>query len=276
MRFEHLERLDLRRGTQRLSYYDAARGAVPVLFQHGLCGSAQQTAEAFPDDNALRLLTLECRGHGASPAPSPNDISIACFADDVIALIELLHVAPIILGGISMGAAMAIRIAVRRPDLVRAMILVRPAWITDAAPANMQPNAEVGELLATADPDRARALFEQGSTARRLAAEAPDNLASLRGFFERQSQAVTAELLRRISADGPGVTPDEVRALTVPALVVGHEADAIHPLAVARSLAALLVRSELAEVTPKSVSREAYVKDLHSVMATFIHKVSHE
>jgi len=111
---------------------------------------------------------------------------------------------------------------------------------------------------------------------RRLAAEAPDNLASLRGFFERQPQAVTAELLRRISADGPGVTPDEVRALTVPVLVVGSEADAIHPMAHARSLAALLTRSELAEITPKSVSHESYVKDLHAVLATFIHKVSDE
>jgi len=119
-------------------------------------------------------------------------------------------------------------------------------------------------------------MFTTAATARRLAAEAPDNLASLRGFFERQSHAVTAELLRRISADGPEVTPDEMRALTVPALMVGHEADAIHPLAHARRLAALLKRSELAEITPKSVSREAYVKDLQAVMATFIHKVSHE
>jgi len=272
MRFERLERLELQRGTQRLSYYDAERGAVPVLFQHGLCGSAEQTAEAFPDDNVLRLLTLECRGHGASPAPSPNDISIACFADDVIALIESLRVAPVILGGISMGAAIATRIAVRRPDLVRALILVRPAWITDAAPANMRPNAEVGELLATTEPDRARTLFEQGSTARRLAAEAPDNLASLRGFFERQPQAVTAELLRRISADGPGVTPDEVRALTVPALVVGHEADAIHPFAHARSLAALLKRSELAEITPKQLPAAKHDKEGRrlAVAATFV------
>ncbi len=276
MRFERLERLELQRGAQRLSYYDAGRGAVPVLFQHGLCASAEQTAEAFPDDDTLRLLTLECRGHGASPAPSPQDISIACFADDVIALIESLRLAPMILGGISMGAAIATRIAVLRPDLVRALILVRPAWITDAAPANMQPTAEVGALLATTDADHARALFEQGSTARRLAAEAPDNLASLRGFFDRQPLAVTAELLHRISADGPGVTPDELRALTVPALVIGTEADAIHPMPLARSLAALLTRSELVEITPKSVSRESYVKDLHAVLAAFIHKVADE
>ena len=274
MKFEDLERRELSRGALRLSYVDAMRSGVPVVLQHGLCGSAAQTAEAFPDDPALRPLTLECRGHGASPLGAPEHLSIATFADDLIALIESLQLAPVILGGISMGAAIALHIAVRRPELVRALLLVRPAWVMDAAPANMQANAEVGTLLRQHPPERARALFEQGATARLLAHEAPDNLASLRGFFERRPQAATAELLTRISADGPGVSAADVRALNVPALVVGSRADAIHPLAHAIHLAALLKHAEYVEVTPKSVSREAYLRDLHAALATFIHKVS--
>lgn len=274
MKFDRLERRQLPRGELTLSYYDAVRGSVPVVLQHGLCGSAQQTAEAFPDDDRLRLLTLECRGHGTSPTSSPRDISIECFADDVVALIESQGLAPVILGGISMGAAIALRIAVRRPELVRALILARPAWVTDAAPANMRPNAEVGELLTRAVLDRARLLFEQSATGRQLAADAPDNLVSLLGFFAREPQVVTAELLKRISVDGPGVTEDQVRAIDAPALVIGHEADAIHPIAHARSLVGLLARSEFVEITPKSVSREAHVKDMHAALAAFIEKVS--
>jgi pimeloyl-ACP methyl ester carboxylesterase len=274
MKFDDLERRELTRGALRLSYVDALRGSTPVLLQHGLCGSAMQTAEAFPDDPALRLLTLECRGHGASSLGAPEDISIASFADDVIALIEALQLAPVILGGISMGAAIALRIAVRRPELVRALLLVRPAWVTDAAPANMRPNAEVGELLRRHVPERARVLFEQSRTAQQLAHDAPDNLASLRGFFDRRPQPATAELLSCISADGPGVSADEIQALTVPALVVGSQLDAIHPLAHAVRLAAWLPQAEFVEITPKSVSREAYLRDLHTALATFIHQVS--
>jgi pimeloyl-ACP methyl ester carboxylesterase len=248
----------------------SAPARVPVVFQHGLCGSAAQTTEAFPDDADLRLWTLECRGHGQTPAGPLQDLSIATFADDVVALIEREALAPVVLGGISMGAAIALRIAVRRPDLVRALVLVRPAWVTEHAPTNMQPNAEVGELLARCTPAEARARFLQGRTAQRLAAEAPDNLASLTGFFDRQPQAVTAALLQRIAADGPGVRPDEVRAVTVPALVIGHEADAIHPLAHARQLCALLPHAELVEITPKSVSRTAYIHDLHTALRRFI------
>jgi pimeloyl-ACP methyl ester carboxylesterase len=248
---------------------NAGRARVPVVFQHGLCGSAAQTTEAFPDDADLHLWTLECRGHGRTAAGPLADLSIASFADDVVALIEREGLAPIVLGGISMGAAMALRIAVRRPALVRALILVRPAWVTESAPANMQPNAEVGEWLARCTPEQARARFAQGATAQRLAAESPDNLASLMGFFDRQPQAVTAALLQRIAADGPGVSPDEVRAVTVPALVIGHEADAIHPMDHARRLAALLPQAELVEITPKSVSRDAYVHDLHTAIRRF-------
>lgn len=275
MKVERLQRRELECGSLKLSYYDEETGAVPVVFQHGLCGSVVQTAEAFPEDERLRLVTLECRGHGASAPGATQELSIAHFADDVVALIESLRLAPVILGGISMGAAIATRIAVRRPNLVRALVLVRPAWVSEAAPANMQPNAEVGDLLARSGPDEARAMFERGATARRLANEAPDNLVSLLGFFDRKPHAVTAALLRRISADGPGVTPGDLRALAVPALVIGHRADAVHPMAHAHSLAGLLARSEFVEITPKSVSREAYIKDLHAAIVRFVDHVPH-
>lgn len=275
MKPERLKRRHLRRAGRELVAFDSGNGGIPVVLQHGLCGSVQQTAEAFPDDPGLRLLTLDCPGHGGTPAVPPAGISIAAFADDVIALIEHAALAPVILGGISMGAAVSLRIAVRRPDLVRGLILARPAWVTGRAPDNMRPNLEVGELLAAHPPAEARALFEQGPTAQRLARTAPDNLTSLLGFFDRAPQAETAALLQRISLDGPEVLPAEVRALTVPTLVIGHGADAIHPWSHAQALAALLPHnSQLVEITPKSVSREAYVADMHAALSAFIQKVS--
>lgn len=274
MNFASLQRRTLLRAGLPLACFDAGGGGIPVLLQHGLCGSARQTAEAFPDDPALRLLTLDCRGHGESPAGPHEDLSIATFADDVIALIESQSLAPVALGGISMGAAIALRIAVLRPELVRALLLVRPAWVTGAAPTNMQPNAEVGALLRAHLPEQARAIFDRSATARRLATEAPDNLASLRGFFERQPLATTAELLTRISEDGPGVTQSQLNALRVPTLVVGSQADAVHPMACAHTLAAAIPQARVVEVTPKSTGRAAHFHELHAALAAFLHEVS--
>jgi pimeloyl-ACP methyl ester carboxylesterase len=250
----------LRRGGVALLADDAGGGGQPVVFQHGLCGDAGQTTEAFPPDPAFRRLTLECRGHGRSETGPTDLLRIATFADDVAALIAALG-PPVVMGGISMGAAIALRLAVRRPDLVRGLVLARP---------DMAPNAEVGRLLANGPQEAARAAFLAGPTAARLAADAPDNLASLTGFFARTPLDVTAMLLQAISADGPGVTEAEVRAISVPALVLGTDRDAIHPFAHAQTLAGLIRGARLLAITSKAVDRAAYLHEFRAALAAFL------
>ncbi|UXN75617.1 alpha/beta hydrolase [Devosia sp. A8/3-2] len=218
---------------------------------------------------SLRLITLECRAHGASEAGPLNNLSIATFADDIAALITELGFGPVILGGISMGAAIATRLAVHRPDLVRAPALVRPARIASAAPPNMQPNAEVGRLLAQMPADAARAAFRASPTYDHFAKTAPDNLASLLSFFERQPIATTAALLQAIAADGPGITEPDLAALTMPTLIIGTSHDAIHPLPMATRLAARIPGAKLLEATPKSIDKPGYPADLHTALAAF-------
>jgi pimeloyl-ACP methyl ester carboxylesterase len=253
----------------RLHLDDAGGAGAPVFFQHGLCGDAGQPREAFPSEPGLRRLTLEMRGHGRSEPGALSRLSIATFTDDLIAAIEWLGAGPVALGGISMGAAIALRLAVLRPDLVRGLALVRPAWVLERAPRNMRPNAEVGELIAASGGEEGLRRFEAGGTARRLGAEAPDNLASLRGFFSRQPLSVTSALLRAISADGPGVPAEAVARLRVPTLVLGHGRDVVHPLAHAEALAALIPGALFREITPKAVDRARYVADLHSALSRF-------
>ena len=254
----------------RLRVAERRREGMPVLFQHGLCGDAGQTAEVFPSDARLRAITLECRGHGGSESGDVAAFSIARFADDVAAFITARRLAPLVVGGISMGAAIAMRLAVTRPDLVRGLVIARPAWSVQTAPANMQPNAEVGALLSSMRPEAARQVFAGGGTARRLSVEAPDNLASLMGFFSRESSAVTAALLTSISRDGPGVDAEQLRRLTVPVLVIATGKDVIHPLALAEELAGLVPHARLIEITPKGVDRQKYVAEFQDALDDFL------
>jgi pimeloyl-ACP methyl ester carboxylesterase len=249
---------------------DAGGPGLPVLFQHGLCGDAGQTREAFPADAAFRRLTVECRGHGRSGAGDPSRFSIGTFADDVAAFIEATGRTPLVVGGISMGAAIALRLAVVRPELVRGLILARPAWVTDAAPENMAPNAEVGRLLAALPADAAQRTYLASDMARRLAEAAPDNLASLNGFFTREPLPITAALLQAISKDGPGVSTRDLRALRVPTLVIGHRRDAIHPFAHAETLASLIPAARLVTITAKADDRARYVDDFRQALSRFL------
>lgn len=250
-----------------LAVHSGGSAGPALVFQHGLCGDARQVAEAMAGLAPQRWTCLECQDHGGSalgPAPS-----IAGFADDVAALIDTMPGA-VVLGGISMGAAIATRLAVIRPEQVSALVLVRPAWVTKAAPANMAPNAEVGDLLSRFSAGEARRRFTESATAERLRTAAPDNLSSLMGFFDRGPQAATARLLTEISADGPGITPADLRALRLPVLICATVEDAIHPTAVAQSLANLIPQSQLAHLPPKGRDKPAHLAALNAAMTRFL------
>lgn len=258
----------------KLALHEQGHGELDFVFQHGLCGTAAQPVEVVPEIENIRLLTLECRGHGHSEAGEALKFSIAQFADDVAAVIaDIGH--PVVLGGISMGAAISLRLAVTRPGLVRALVLARPAWVTDRAPANMKPNAYVGELLSQFSPEDAENQFLNSDLARQLNVEAPDNLQSLKGFFSRAPQNITAALLARISADGPDVDREQLAKINVPTLVIGHGDDLIHPLSYAKQLQALIPHAELAIITSKVRNKAQYVADFQSCLSRFLKKVSH-
>jgi pimeloyl-ACP methyl ester carboxylesterase len=242
----------------------------PVIFQHGLCGSAAQTAEAFPDDPRFRLVTLECRGQGASPAGDEKRFSIKTFAEDLASLIEERELSPCVIGGISMGAAIATRLAVTRPELVKALIIARPAWVAAAAPQNCAPNVEVGELLSRLPPKEAKAAFLRGETARRLERLAPDNLNSLSGFFSREPAHVTAALLTHIAGDGPAITEDQLSDLRIPTLIIATDQDVIHPIAHAERLHALIPGATLRTIAPKAVDKALYLSEFRATLLTFL------
>ena len=243
----------------------------PAVFQHGLCGDAAQPAEVFPPGAGFRHHVLECRGHGASAAGQPEGFSIDAFAGDLAAWIEAGGLGPCPVGGISMGAALALRLAVARPGLVSALILARPAWVTEPAPANMQPNAEAGRMIAAGWGAED---FARGGTGRRIAVAAPDNLASLTGFFTGEPRDVTAALLTRISADGPGVTGAQVRALRLPCLVLATPEDEVHPLTHAEALAALIPGARLVLLPPRARDRAAYEAAFRAALSAFLEKLA--
>jgi pimeloyl-ACP methyl ester carboxylesterase len=249
------------------SFVDRGTGPA-VIFQHGLGGNEAQVAEVFPDaDNRWRRLTLECRGQGASPPDPDNAYAIRQFAEDVLRLADQRRVERFVAGGISMGAAIALHLAVHHPARVTALILARPAWLFDAAPANMAPFAEVARLLTTPD---GLATFDASETTAILAREAPGNLSSLRGFFTRPNPEAVAALLGRIAIDGPGVTRDQVAALTLPTLTIGQRIDRVHPLAYAETLAATIPGAVLVEVTPRTTDAERHVSEVRQALRGFL------
>ena len=249
---------------------DAGGAGLPFIFEHGVGGDDEQTFQVLPPMPGIRPVTLNCPGHGGSEMGDPERISIPYFADLLTDFIDRSFDRKVLLGGISMGAALALEIAVRRPDLVLGLVLARPGWIEETTPPNVAPLAEAGRLLKRYDAATARALFVKTASGRRLAAESPLSLRSLLQFFGRVPQAEMAELLIRMADSPTGVSRSEIAALRVPTLVVGTETEAVHPLPLARSLAELIPGARLDIIASKAVDRTGYLLGFKSSLVRFL------
>ena len=257
----------LSRDGATLRVTDTGEG-LPVVFQHGLGGGEAQVAQTFP--SGFRRITLECRGHGGSGLGERRPVSFEMFADDVLAAAGEAGLDRFVAGGVSMGAAIALRLACRHPRRVAGLVLVRPAWTFSPAPQNMQPIAEVASLILEHGPAKGRTVFAQSETATRLYREAPDNLSSLLGYFDRTDASAFAQVLANIAADGPSVSERDAAALDIPTLVVGNAVDAVHPLSTAYTLAAAIPNAIFAEITPKAQDSAKHFSALHGQITSFL------
>ncbi|MEX2694701.1 alpha/beta fold hydrolase [Rhizobium mongolense] len=252
-----------------LSVHDCGTGNA-LVFQHGLGGSEAQVAQVLPQGLDWRRITTECRGHGSSTLGTRRPFSIAMFAADVIAAADKRGIGRFIAGGISMGAAIALHLAKKHPERVKGLILVRPAWSFACAPENLAPIHEIAALLRSHSLADGQALFAKSATAQRLRVEAPDNLASLLGYFERPDAAAFADVLGDIASDGTGVSQEDAANLAIPALVLGNRQDAIHPLAVAQLMADTLPNAHFLEVPAKATATEAHFAAVRTVILQFL------
>jgi pimeloyl-ACP methyl ester carboxylesterase len=108
-------------------YYEVVGEGVPVLLIHPAGATASTWGSATEELARLaRVIVYDRRGYarsGGAPAPS-----MATHTSDAAALLEHLRTPPAIVVGTSAGAAIAVDLAVRRPDLVRAVIAHEFPW----------------------------------------------------------------------------------------------------------------------------------------------------
>jgi pimeloyl-ACP methyl ester carboxylesterase len=128
-------------------YLDSGEG-VPFLFQHGLGGDLTRSYGLLTPPLPFRLLSFDFRGHGETrPLGDSEKLSFATFADDLLAVLDERHIAQAVIGGISMGAAVALNFALRYPQRMLGLVLVRPAWLNEPLPANLQAYPRIAQLI---------------------------------------------------------------------------------------------------------------------------------
>jgi pimeloyl-ACP methyl ester carboxylesterase len=194
-----------------------------------------------------RVAAYDARGHGESdPAGEPAGYEYADLTTDLGAVLDAVAPGGAVLVGSSMGAATAISFALAHPERVHALVQITPAFAGrpyDGAEELARWDA-LAEGLELGGVDGFMAVFERGVGGRWRESE----LTHTRQRLERQRhpQAV-ADALRVVPRSAAFDGLAALEAIDVPVLVVGSrdEADAEHPLAVAKQYAERLPRAEL-------------------------------
>jgi 3-oxoadipate enol-lactonase len=106
-----------------MHFVESGQGS-PLLLLHGVGGSHEMWLPIVPDlARAHRVIAADHRGHGASDKPR-GSYTISLFGQDWVALMDALKVDRAHLVGLSMGGAIAMRLAVELPRRVRSLVLV--------------------------------------------------------------------------------------------------------------------------------------------------------
>ena len=108
----------------------AASGAAAesALCVHGLAGSARNWTDLMDLLRpGLDCAALDLPGFGDSPPRPDGRYTIAAFAQTTARVIERQGRGPVHLIGNSLGGAVCVKLAARRPDLVRSLTLISPA-----------------------------------------------------------------------------------------------------------------------------------------------------
>lgn len=129
-----------------LYYEDRGKGAETIVFSHGLlfsCRMFDKQVEALKE--RYRVIAYDHRGQGRSEI-AETGYDMETIFEDAAGLIQALNIAPVHFAGLSMGGFVAMRLAARRPELVKSIILMETS--ADPEPPENIPRYRLLNLVA--------------------------------------------------------------------------------------------------------------------------------
>jgi 3-oxoadipate enol-lactonase len=111
----------------RLFYTDHGRGPETVVFSHGFVMNHRMFDHQVKALSAnYRVIAFDHRCHGQSDIVR-EPFGMYDLVDDAAALLRALNLGPVHFAGMSTGGFVALRLALRHPELVRSLILIDTA-----------------------------------------------------------------------------------------------------------------------------------------------------
>ena len=233
-------------GGYRTHYHEAGSGE-PLLFIHGSGPGVTAWANwrfalgAFAD--RFHVLAPDVLGFGYSDRPDGIAYGKDVWVDHMIAFLDAKHITRAHIVGNSMGGAVAIALAAKRPDLVDRLVLMGSCGI--AFPITPGLDAVWGY-----EPSRERMRALIADYFAYDGAIVTDALVDMRyaasiqpGFQESYGRMFPAP--RQAGVDGLATPVEQIKAITAQTLLIHGREDKVIPLSVSYELFELIPNAEL-------------------------------
>lgn len=219
-----------------MSTHDPGGDAATVVLVHGSLDRSAAFARVQRHLEDLRVLRYDRRGYGRSLATGPA----ATFDVQVDDLCAVLDGGPAVVVGHSLGGVIALALAQRAPELVRAVV----AYESPRSWTPWWPTATAGSVAVHADGDPADAAER---FMRRMIGDERWEALPERTRAQRRAEgpALVAELR---SLRDPAHPPYEPTMVRVPVIAAHGTTSSAHHRRTAEELAALAPRAELVVV----------------------------
>lgn len=177
-------------------YYEEQGKGEPIFLLHGNGEDDTYFANQlsfFSDKH--RMIAVDTRGHGKSPRGTAP-FTMEQFAADLRELMEKLQISRAVILGFSDGANIAMKFALKYPDRVKALILNGGNLDTKGVKRNIQIPIEIGYRFAKL-------------------------------FAGKSKEAKSHMEILGLMVNEPNITPEELRAIQAPTLVIAGTKDMI-------------------------------------------------
>jgi pimeloyl-ACP methyl ester carboxylesterase len=252
----------------RIGFDEYGEGDRPIVLVHGLLMNRRMFERLGPAlaKRGNRVICVDLLGHGRSDQPDDLRLySMPLFAEQVVALLDHLRLERAVVGGTSLGANIALELAVRHPRRAKGLFIEMPV-LDNALAAVAAIFAPVLLGLRVGRP-----VFELSS---RLASLLPRTnfLLDIGLDWVRRRPGPSVAVLEGLLLGETGPGREQRCLIDQPALVVGHPGDPLHPFSDSGMLIEELRRARLVEASSILEWRIA-PKRLTGELASFLDEV---